>query len=115
MADQVGKTNGLIELRKWNKGGGFDGAAAAKILANSTLVKKIRASKKYVRNEYTDSSTGTIAEAEVTFETRRPYYELKEDMFLYTDNRVLEIIEILPHPTLKRWIIIRTKRVFNHE
>lgn len=115
MADQIGKTNGTIELRKWKKGGGFDGAGAAKTLSNSELVKKIHASKKYTSNDWVQNVLGTVAEAEATFETRRPFYEIDEDMFIYTDNRILQIVEILPHPKLKRWIIIRTKRVFNHE
>lgn len=115
MADQIGKSQHLVELRKWKTGGGFDGAAAKKVLANSTLVKKIRVSKQYLKNEFKTTSTGQIAQAEVRFETRRPFYELKDDMFIYTDGRILEIFEILPHPTLKRWIVIRTRRVYNSE
>lgn len=115
MADQLGQTSERIELRKWKKSGGFDGAANVKTLDNSTLLRHIRASKKYTKNPEIDSATGRITEAEVTLETRRPYYELTTAMFFHVDDRILEIVEILPHPKLRNWIIIRTKRVFNHE
>lgn len=114
MADQVGKSRHLVELRKWKSGGGFDGAASAKTIGNSTLVKKIRAGVQYMKNEESTTNTGTVSAAEVRFETRKPYYPLTPEMFIYLDGKVLEIFEIIPHPTLKNWIIIRARRVFNY-